>query len=327
MSVFYVFQGVTYEKEKAGGYVWSPQLTKNGKKNAGFSNMTKIKKDDFILHNQNGKVVAISVALSDCEEVEQPSELMVGDGANLWSKEGYRVAVSYYPFDIELETIDFREWLIKNHKKNSAFTVKGKGKQQYMCTLAEEHAVYILEKAIDIQKNNATLIHLNTALTEIVDDKELEYSDIDMDIINLTLDEIDKVDASISVAEEQATKLSSSTGRRIPKRNPKRAAEALAIAEYKCEYNETDRTFIRRNGKQYTEPHHLIPISKYEDFDRSVDVKENIVSLCSHCHNLLHYGIFEEKIAVLNKLYKEREDRIRTYGIDLTLEQLAKYYK
>ena len=49
MAVFYVFQGLTYDIERKGGYVWSPQLTKNGKKNAGYSKMTKIKKSDFII--------------------------------------------------------------------------------------------------------------------------------------------------------------------------------------------------------------------------------------------------------------------------------------
>ncbi len=52
MSVYYVYQGETYEEERKGGYVWSPKLTKSGGKNAGYSMMTYIKKDDFILHMQ-----------------------------------------------------------------------------------------------------------------------------------------------------------------------------------------------------------------------------------------------------------------------------------
>lgn len=59
-----------------------------------------------------------------------------------------------------------------------------------------------------------------------------------------------------------------------------------------------------------TEPYHLIPISKYKDFDYkncSLDTMENIVSICSHCHNLLHYGKFEDKNLFLkNYLMKEK---------------------
>lgn len=328
MSVFYVFQGVTYEKEKAGGYVWSPQLTKNNKKNAGFSNMTKIKKGDFILHNQNGKVVAISIALNDCEEVDQPRELMEGEGQDLWNKEGYKVSLTYYPFDVQLETSGFRGWLIKNYRKDSAFTVAGRGKQQYMCTLSEDHAIYILKKVIEVQEETETLVYPKAALAEIVDNKESEYSRTDMDIINLTLDEVDVTDIQkfISQVETQETTTSSSTGRIIPKRNPKIAAEALVLANYKCEFDETDRTFIRKNGKPYTEPHHLIPISKYKDFDRSIDVKENIVSLCSHCHNLLHYGKDSDKVKILERILMSKSRELNLYGISISLEGLLKYY-
>ncbi len=75
MAVYYVFQGETYAEERAGGYVWSPQLNKSGGKNAGYTMMTNIRKGDFILHNANGKVVSISVAKDDYYEAIQPHEL------------------------------------------------------------------------------------------------------------------------------------------------------------------------------------------------------------------------------------------------------------
>ena len=54
---------------------------------------------------------------------------------------------------------------------------------------------------------------------------------------------------------------------------------------------------------------------------------ENIVSLCSHCHNLLHYGKFEDKKPILEKLFNERKEALRTVGLDITLETLEAYYK
>lgn len=330
MAIFYVFQGVTYEFEKEGGYVWSPQLTKNGKKNSGYSNMKKIKKGDFILNNKNGKVVAISVARDNYEIADRPREFDQSETGDLWNKEGYMVKLEYYPFDEDLNTADFRQWLIDNYKDDSAFTVNGRGKQQYMCNLAEEHAVFLLEKAIEIQKNPEVLMHLKGALSEILDEKNSEYNQVEKDLINNDLEtNIDEtqVDRKTSSFESQMTIVSKSTGRTIPKRNPKRAVEALILADYKCEYNTNDRTFTRKNGNQYTEPHHLIPISKYRDFDRSLDVKENIVSLCSHCHNLLHYGRDDEKKEVLEKILLDRQGQLQEYGISINLEQLSEYYK
>ena len=102
------------------------------------------------------------------------------------------------------------------------------------------------------------------------------------DLINIELEnkkDENQVDRGTSSFATQMTTVSKSTGRTIPKRKPKQAVDSLILADYKCEYNPEDRTFTRKNGKQYTEPHHLIPISKYREFDRSLDVKENIVSL------------------------------------------------
>ena len=66
MSVFYVFQGETYDHERRGGYVWSPKLARGGRRNAGYAMMSNVRKGDFILHNSNGKIMAISIAKTDC---------------------------------------------------------------------------------------------------------------------------------------------------------------------------------------------------------------------------------------------------------------------
>ncbi len=45
------------------------------------------------------------------------------------------------------------------------------------------------------------------------------------------------------------------------KRNLVNATEALIYANYKCEVDSSHKTFQRKNGKDCTEAHHLIPIS------------------------------------------------------------------
>ncbi len=329
MSVYYVFQGETYHQERTGGYVWSPQLNKSGGKNAGYTMMTKIRKGDFILHNSNGKVMSLSIAKDDYYEANQPKELSDADTTVKWDDEGYRVDTEYFDFDVPLITTNYAGWLAAHYKEGSAFTKVGRGKQQYMCHLADEHAVFLLEKAIGLQKDKMVLRHLQDALSEIIGDKDSEYNAIEMEAINEKVEDVipGSKPTWSGKKEKQATTTSSKTGREIPKRDTQRAADALARADYLCEYDNLDRTFLRKNGNPYTEPHHLIPISKYRDFDYSLDVMENIVSLCSHCHNLLHYGRFEDKKPLLEKLYNERKAALHTCGIDITLEQLESYYK
>ena len=117
-----------------------------------------------------------------------------------------------------------------------------------------------------------------------------------------------------------------SGGRTYYPRNHKTAVNALIMADFKCEYNETHETFIRRkDGHPYTEPHHLVPLSYSGEFPVSLDVEENILSLCSTCHNHLHYG--KDIKPLLKKLFLEREEHLRKVGIAITFEQLLKMYK
>lgn len=328
MTVYYVFQGITYEKERAGGYVWSPQLDKRGGKNAGYLRMTQIKKGDFILHSESGKLKAISYAKSNCYEEQQPQELIDVTKYTEWNNEGYKVDCEYFDFETPVPVINYKNWLKDNYEPNSAFTINGTGKQQYMCYLADSHAIFLLEESIKLQKDSNVLNNLKAALYEITDDKSSEYDSLEKDFINRLIENNTQLQLlKESGLKPQETTISKQTGRIISKRNPQIAVEALDRANYLCEYNNQDKTFKRKNNVPYTEPHHLIPISKYGDFEYSLDIPENIVSLCSHCHNLLHYGRMEDKLLILKKLYNERQNKLKNCGLEISFEQLVSYYK
>ena len=64
----------------------------------------------------------------------------------------------------------------------------------------------------------------------------------------------------------------------------------------------------------------------YADFfDVSLDTEENIVSLCSNCHNKLHYGRDIEEM--LHTLYNARKDHLTKVGIDISFSVLLRIYK
>jgi 5-methylcytosine-specific restriction protein A len=101
---------------------------------------------------------------------------------------------------------------------------------------------------------------------------------------------------------------------------------ALKHANYKCEFDTNHLTFTRRNSDlNYTEPHHLVPISYHSSFDVSLDVEENIVSLCCNCHKQIHMGKGFE--IILEKLYNERKNLLKMVGIDISLDELIMLYK
>ena len=71
------------------------------------------------------------------------------------------------------------------------------------------------------------------------------------------------------------------------------------------------------------EAHHLIPMSQYEFFP-NLDIPENIVCLCSNCHNEIHYG--EKANDMIKKLFAKRQMHLKEMGIEIKIEDLLKMY-
>ena len=114
-----------------------------------------------------------------------------------------------------------------------------------------------------------------------------------------------------------------SLGKQMPKRDPAKRKNAMILADFKCEIDPNHRTFISRGtGHPYVESHHLIPMEFYDDFDYSLDVEENIVCLCSNCHNEIHYG--QENGRLVHILYEARKDLLHDVGLDITETELER---
>lgn len=109
-------------------------------------------------------------------------------------------------------------------------------------------------------------------------------------------------------------------------RSPEISKLALHLAGYQCECGKDHPSFIRKSdGKNYTEPHHIVPMSAQGNFTVKLDCPQNIISLCSNCHNKLHYGVDIEEM--LKDIYEKRVELLRSKGINITYEELLSYYK
>lgn len=106
------------------------------------------------------------------------------------------------------------------------------------------------------------------------------------------------------------------------------ARRALARAGYCCEVNAAHTSFMRRNADHlYMEPHHLIPMSMTDYFGVSLDREQNIFSLCSNCHNQIHYGTREDVQQLISQLFLSREREICSIlGRSITLEEIYQIY-
>jgi predicted HNH restriction endonuclease len=127
------------------------------------------------------------------------------------------------------------------------------------------------------------------------------------------------------VPREKPELIETNHGKRY-KRDKQRSINALHRANYLCEYKPSHETFIRKSGDvNYTESHHLVPMAFQSLFDVTLDTEANIVSLCSNCHNHIHYGKGADEI--IKELYKQRKEALKKEGIVITIEKLLSMYK
>ena len=152
---------------------------------------------------------------------------------------------------------------------------------------------------------------------------EHDENEISQDIIQ----ESEMITYQHTPQEKEYVDEKDSQGRNLPKRDPIKRKNAMVIAGFKCEIDPNHATFIsRRSGMPYVESHHFIPMEFHEDFDFSLDVEENIVCLCSNCHNEIHYGV--KNAELVRALYIKRKDLLHDVGLDITEEELlTKAYK
>ena len=92
--------------------------------------------------------------------------------------------------------------------------------------------------------------------------------------------------------------------------------QVLRADKYLCEIDAHHKTFItRKKDELYLEGHHLIPISRQDEFDKSLDVYANIIGLCPNCHRQLHFGRKNDVRDILKGIYDLRADRFAKSGI------------
>lgn len=111
------------------------------------------------------------------------------------------------------------------------------------------------------------------------------------------------------------------------KRNASIAKEALEKAQFKCEIDPLHQTFISNvTNQNFVEAHHLVPMRLQHQFNVSLDVPGNIVSLCPNCHRAIHFGNSNLVKSLISQLYKSRESSLLKFGIQLKLDDFLACY-
>jgi 5-methylcytosine-specific restriction protein A len=134
--------------------------------------------------------------------------------------------------------------------------------------------------------------------------------------------EIIKIPPGMIPRKEQATRGAS----KVWVRNRNMSYTFLTNAGFKCENDPEHKTFITTKGHQFMEVHHLIPMEFQINFEGSLDVPENLISLCPNCHRAFHHSesIYLEKL--LSKFYENRYSGLKAREINLEFSMLKNWY-
>lgn len=100
-------------------------------------------------------------------------------------------------------------------------------------------------------------------------------------------------------------------------------------SEYKCaleDYNDCKYFTSKTTNQNYVEVHHFIPREFSNNFGYSIDVLANYVTLCPHCHKMIHLATDRERKNAINYIYKKRIDRLNHCGLEVDIKEIYKYY-
>lgn len=317
---FLVFQNKSFKEEYSGGYLWAPQHNKNGGRVTHWEQIKNVKKGDVIIHSFSKEIVAISVAKNDVYEANKPSYKGTHDE---WQDKGWKVDTEYYVISKPIITSDHMEELLYlQSDSNAPFNVSGRDNTGYLFKANRELFEYIIEELL---KNNE-IEAINRFRFNRGSKHEENQLDLDLlDEIDSLLNQEEKTEYAYTPEPKDKPEPNWTNGKEIYLRNRVTAMNALIRAKHQCEVDRDHPSFIRRStGKNYSEPHHLIPLAYQNQFDKSLDVEANIVSLCSNCHNEIHYGKHPDKI--INILYNLRKEELEQAGIPINYTDLKNLY-
>jgi 5-methylcytosine-specific restriction protein A len=258
----------------------------------------------FFLANNNGEkelYVGKMINIYDRGEISHNSPLS-------------RFIPSYYAFKIGTSNDDSNLFVdvttfFKIEKKYLDYiTVESTGNK--ILTVTNSSSIFLVNIDEKLQR----------VLIELLNDPEINFQH-----------EVEQEDIpdSIAVVDQPKDKSYKTTNSNSSyyKRNSKTAKTAIVTAKYQCEIDSSHKDFISKvTAKNYVEAHHLIPMEYQDEFDNSIDIEANIVSLCVGCHKKLHHGTYSVIKPLIEKLYDDRIDRLRRCSIELTKDKLLRYY-
>lgn len=114
--------------EVGGGYLWSPKVNANGRRNRFYDSMTEAAPGDVVFSFCNTYIKAIGVVLGTCQSSPKPTEF--GAAGEYWANEGWYLPVRFTELNRPIRPKDHMDTLAATlPERYSPLQVNGNGNQ------------------------------------------------------------------------------------------------------------------------------------------------------------------------------------------------------
>jgi hypothetical protein len=93
MNYWWVNQNQTYVHEVGGGYLWSPKVNANGRRNRFYDAMTEAAPGDVVFSFCDTYIKAVGIVIGTCQSSPKPTEF--GAAGEYWANEGWYLPVRF----------------------------------------------------------------------------------------------------------------------------------------------------------------------------------------------------------------------------------------
>lgn len=184
------------------------------------------------------------------------------------------------------------------------------------------------EKVLEFIFDNRNIfepILINVYNVEETEDIEDVDGDVNIDVSSITVD----ISSSTDYPEPRIDDTTIVGKQQLKSIFAMRKKIAREKSGYKCELETYKgcKYFTSKTTKQnYVEVHHFVPREFRNNFENSVDVLANYITLCPHCHRMIHLATDRERVDIIRFIYSQRKERLKRCGLEVQFEDLLSFY-
>ena len=136
MSYWWVNQKQSYDREVPGGYLWCPELKKNGSANRYYAFLNQVQPGDIVFSYANGLIKAIGMIVTKATIQPNPHAGL----SKSWASTGFHVSVDFYELPSPFSPKAHLTQLLPLPFADSPLKPNGDGKEFYITTIPDSFA-------------------------------------------------------------------------------------------------------------------------------------------------------------------------------------------